>query len=220
MDNNLTLVFDTETSGLWPKDTKGTIKGNYPYIVQLSFIIYDKNKNEVVKTYNKYIKQTEKIDFNGDAFKINNITKEMCDSGVSIIEALNEFHKAYMHSTNIVGHNIDFDKKMIQLEILRNYENLELNNFGNMWVLFNDTFNEIWGLNLYCTMQMGKNITNIIVKGKFGDYKKNPKLSELYEKLFDEKPDNLHNSLVDCLICLKCFVKIKFQTTFDYTLKL
>ena len=220
MDNNLILVFDTETSGLWPKDTKGTIKDNYPFIVQLSFIIYDKKKNEVIKTYNKYIKQTEDIDFNSQAFKINKITKDMCDNGVNITEALNEFYIHYMNSKHIVGHNIDFDKKMIQLEIIRNFEKLQLNKFSDIWVLFNDTFNELWGLNLHCTMQMGKHITNIIMKGKFGEYKKNPKLSELYEKLFSENPENLHNSLVDCLVCLKCFIKIKFDKTFDYKLEL
>ena len=92
MDNNFILIFDTETSGLWPKDTKDKVKSNYPYIVQLSFIIYDESKNEVVRTYNKYIKQSDEIDFNSQAFKINKITKEMCDNGVSITEALNEFY--------------------------------------------------------------------------------------------------------------------------------
>ena len=71
MDDNLIIVFDTETNGLWPKDTKDITKCNYPYIVQLSFIIYNENTNEIVKTYNKYIKQTDEIDFNSQAFKIN-----------------------------------------------------------------------------------------------------------------------------------------------------
>jgi DNA polymerase-3 subunit alpha len=220
MDDNLIIVFDTETNGLWPKDTKDITKCNYPYIVQLSFIIYNENTNEIVKTYNKYIKQTDEIDFNSQAFKINKITKEMCDNGVSIIEALNEFYTYYMNSKNIVGHNIEFDKKMIQLEIIRNFEKLQINKFGDIWVLFNDTFNELWGLKLHCTMLMGKHVTNIYIKGKFGNYKKNPKLIELYEKLFNETPNNLHNSLVDCLVCLKCFVKMKFDKTFDHELEL
>ena len=37
---NVSLVFDTETSGLWPRDSKMTVD-DYPYIVQLSFILYD-----------------------------------------------------------------------------------------------------------------------------------------------------------------------------------
>lgn len=40
-------------------------------------------------------------------------------------------------------------------------------------------------------------------------YKKFPKLSELHEHLFGYVPDNLHNSLVDVLVCLRCFLKIR-----------
>ena len=53
-----------------------------------------------------------------------------------------------------------------------------------------------------CTMEKGKHITNISLKGKYGYYKKSPKLQELYEKLFGNIPENLHNSLVDCKVCL------------------
>lgn len=42
-------------------------------------------------------------------------------------------------------------------------------------------------------------------------YKKAPKLSELYLHLFGEVPENLHNSLVDTLVCLRCFVKMRFK---------
>ena len=44
-------------------------------------------------------------------------------------------------------------------------------------------------------------------------WKKNPKLSELYEKLFDKKAENLHDSMVDTKICLRCFIKMKYNKT-------
>ena len=207
---NVSLVFDTETSGLWPRDSQMTVD-DYPYIVQLSFILYDNEQNKILRSYNSYIKQTADIDFNSQAFKITKITKEMCDNGVSITEALQEFYMCYMISGSIVAHNIDFDKKMIQLEILRNYHTL-CKQIEGPHIVFNDAFNEVFNIKTYCTMYMGKNITNIMITGRDGNkWKKNPKLSELYEKLFDKKAENLHDSMVDTKICLQCFIKIKYN---------
>jgi DNA polymerase III epsilon subunit-like protein len=40
-------------------------------------------------------------------------------------------------------------------------------------------------------------------------YKKYPKLSELHSHLFGDVPEHLHNALVDTLVCLRCFLKIR-----------
>jgi DNA polymerase III epsilon subunit-like protein len=40
------------------------------------------------------------------------------------------------------------------------------------------------------------------------DYKF-PKLNELHQKLFESVPENLHNSLIDVIVCLRCFLKIR-----------
>jgi DNA polymerase III epsilon subunit-like protein len=36
-----------------------------------------------------------------------------------------------------------------------------------------------------------------------------PRLSELHQVLFGNIPENLHNSLIDVLVCLRCFLKIR-----------
>ena len=36
-----------------------------------------------------------------------------------------------------------------------------------------------------------------------------PRLSELHQILFGNIPENLHNSLIDVLVCLRCFLKIR-----------
>jgi DNA polymerase III epsilon subunit-like protein len=46
---------------------------------------------------------------------------------------------------------------------------------------------------------------------KKSQYKKFPRLNELYEKLFRETPQNLHNSLIDSLVCLRCFLHMRFH---------
>lgn len=209
------LCFDTETSGLCPRVSCSDI-AKYPYITQISFILYDTKNNVILRQYNSYIQQTVEHDYTNEAFQLTKITKEMCDNGVPITEALMEFYNCYLLCGTLVAHNLSFDKKMIQLELLRNYHLLSKKPEIN--VLFNDTFNDLFSIKTYCTMINGKGVTNLLVTDKNGNkWKKNPKLFELYEKLFDEKPDNLHNSLVDTFVCLKCYVKMKYNhiATFD-----
>ena len=70
----------------------------------------------------------------------------------------------------------------------------------------------------YCTMYASKNLCKIERTSSKGEtYYKSPKLVELYEYLFGMVPGNLHNSLVDTFICLRCFVKMRFK--FDLSLK-
>lgn len=199
---SIILFFDTETTGLFPKSMENNEL--LPSIIQLSYILYDIDKKEIIGDFNEYIKQSRNTDYNSKGFQVTKITKEMCDSGISIETALKKFYKAYNMASNIVAHNIDFDRKMIQLEALRS-------NNSELLYLFNDVYNIINNKKLYCTMQMGKDITNIIMKGKFGEFKKAPKLSELHEKLFGNIPDGLHDSMIDTYACMKCFMKIKFD---------
>jgi len=59
-------------------------------------------------------------------------------------------------------------------------------------------------------MTMGKNICKILrTDKKTGEtYYKKPKLIELHEFLFQQKPSNLHNSLIDVLVTCRCFGKL------------
>ncbi len=212
MSNNLVLVFDTETTGLFPKNNDSQ-KKEYPYITQLSFVVYDVKEKKIVHSYNQYIKQPEDTDYSSQAFKITKITKEMCDNGVLITDALNEFYKYYMNVKHIVAHNLDFDKQMIELEILRHFEDLKINSAADIWVLFNSTFNKLWNIETHCSMYMGKyvcKLPNVNSTHKNNNYKL-PKLVELHQYLFKKTPIDLHDAYKDCLVCLKCFVKMKFN---------
>ena len=53
---------------------------------------------------------------------------------------------------------------------------------------------------------------NIECSGKDGKkYMKYPKLCELYKIIFKEEPNGMHNSLVDILLCLRCFMFYKYK---------
>jgi len=224
-NRNLVLTFDTETTGLFSKSDD--IDGQ-PFIIQFSFVVFDMRTFKIQTKFNEYIKIDPSIEIKPKITELTGITKEMCDmNGIHIENALIEFYKAYISCGTLVAHNINFDKKMILIELKRNIHRIYLQN-PNILSLFNDVFNHMSGIEEYCTMNFGKNICNIILEKKKTpiidppvihtqqDYsakqiKKYPKLSELHEFLFGFCPVDLHNSLVDSIVCLKCFLKMRFN---------
>ena len=61
-------------------------------------------------------------------------------------------------------------------------------------------------------MQESVDVCAIQIMNRKGTlFNKFPKLIELHEKLFSTPPKNLHNSLNDVLVCLRCFYKLKFN---------
>jgi len=209
------LVFDVETTGLLPKNTESATINDYPYIIQFSFVIYDLEKNETIKSYDSYIKIPETVEIPEFISKLTGITNKICETcGVSIIDAIRHFHEAYIMCDGLVAHNMDFDKTMIEIEMERN-RSIILEKNPECFVLFNKTYETINKIDRFCTMKNGKNICNIFKETiKDGEIilkksAKFPKLAELYEKLFDETPENLHNSMVDVSACLRCYLKMR-----------
>jgi hypothetical protein len=69
-------------------------------------------------------------------------------------------------------------------------------------------------IKLDCTMQLTVDACAILrTTDKNYTYKKFPKLKETYEYLFKiPSPANLHNSIIDVIVCLRCYLKIKYDT--------
>lgn len=188
------LVFDTETSGL-PLERNGSIYQTvkWPYIVQLSYMIYDSETNLLLGLENDYIDIPNDVIMDPESVKIHNITSEQLRNGINIVQALEKFNSHAEKVDLLVAHNVSFDKRMLMVEGIRN----------NIKVNLTDT---------YCTMRNSINLCKIETTSKSGGiYFKYPKLSELYMKLFDIVPKNTHNALVDILICLRCFCKMELK---------
>ena len=138
------LVFDTETNGLLPKrdpETKLPIIREYPYILQLSFVLYNIQTSTIEQSYNNYIKIESDVNISDKITEITGITKNICNAkGVPVMDALYEFYQAYTIADRIVAHNISFDKNMIELEIYRHHNDLR---DAHMSFLFNEMFNSI-----------------------------------------------------------------------------
>lgn len=201
------LVFDTETTGLQEKGASIYDKSRWPYIIQLSYILYDiSNNSTIIK--NNYIKLDNSIVISQESFNIHNISREILDSqGINIVDALKEFN-AYLKLCDIVvGHNISFDKRLIFVECFRHNICQNFTQFKNNQQIHKSEF---------CTM---KNTTEFCKLERLGVsnkvYNKQPKLSELYNLLFpnDSIPNDLHNSLIDVAMTLRCY--LKYTNNFD-----
>ena len=224
-----TLIFDVETTGLPQKN--GDIN-KQPYITQLSFVVinvYFENEvtYEILVEHNYYIRINDSIEISPKIVELTGITKEKCLSdGVPIENVLYKFYKEYIKADRIVSHNIDFDSKMILIEIERNYNKLTKMGCGVPFAIFNPMFNKVNNISLYCTMTEGRDVTNIVIEYKQSSvstlippppprpprtYKKNPKLIELYTHLYPEKcqPVGLHDALVDTKVCMECYIRLQ-----------
>lgn len=207
------LIFDTETTGL-PKSkiiSQDTLD-KWPHIVQFSFIIFDTDTNEFVLTKDFVIKMEAGIIISDESIALHGITNQISrNTGVDIQSALHLFFY-YLRSVDLlVGHNVSFDINMIYIELLRiiylkQYTEEHISAYKcDLHFLTNFK-------NIYCTMQESIDLCAIKAKDKFGrEYNKFPKLSELHMHLFQTTPNGLHNSLIDILITLRCFMHLKYK---------
>lgn len=202
-----------------PKEPTVPIEPN-PYIIQFSFILYNLQTRSIERKHDFYINPP--IDIPEKITEITGITKEMCvEKGVPLILALDCFYDCYTMSNTVIAHNMAFDSAMVKIELERNKEEIELLAYY-CFNLFDATFEQSRGIDRFCTMRYSTNICNIMVsRGPSvkdiqdpnvpvkipAKYKKWPTLLEFHQHLFNSVPENLHNSIVDVLVCLRCFLK-------------
>lgn len=186
--NPLYLFFDTETTGTPhiysapSSDTK-----NWPRLVQLAWILTDVKGNRILT--GNLIVRPEGFVIPADATKIHGITTQKAiETGVSLKVAIILFKIAIDMAECIIGHNIDFDKKIVGAEMIR---------LGMKDIM--DTKKS------YCTMQSSIDFCKI--PGGYGF--KYPKLQELYKKLFGKEFDNAHNAMSDVEATEKCFWELR-----------
>ncbi|MFT6867438.1 MAG: DNA polymerase-3 subunit alpha [Cyclobacteriaceae bacterium] len=194
------LIFDTETTGL-PKNKNAPLTDfeNWPRLVQLAWQLHDA-KGKLLSQGNHIVKpQGFTIPFNAE--KIHGISTERAhEVGEDLKYVLAKFSEDVKKAQVLVGHNIEFDNKIIGAEYLRTEQINLLDGYPNI-----DT-----GLDTieYCNLLMGN--------GR----KKMPKLVELYEKLFGEPFVDAHDAAYDVDATSKAFfecLKRKVIKTFDDT---
>jgi len=222
------MVFDVETTG---KLIKNAPLDQQPHIIQLSFIVYDLHERRIIQKFDSYVNIPQNIEISAFITGLTGATREKCDNGMHILDGLDEFYHAYFWCDEIIAHNIEFDIQMIMYEVERNREKI-MKKMPYCSTIFNTIYEKVNRIERYCTMKNGmkycdsvlpnSNIhintdTNMhpllmdVLKNETiqKKYKKWPKLSELYFALFGENPDGLHNSMMDVLVCLRCYLKMR-----------
>jgi DNA polymerase III epsilon subunit-like protein len=186
----------------------------WPHIVQFSYIIYDVTDNDICVIEDNIIRVADDVEISAESSAIHGITNEISKSGgVDLNQVLSGFFGALKNVDMLVGHNISFDINVVVVELLRiiyNQSNTvpadELLSYKTYLHMLNNY------QNIHCTMQNSIDMCGIKVMGKNGrEYNKFPKLSELHQKLFGSVPNNLHNSLNDILITLRCYIMITLK---------
>lgn len=189
------LVFDTETTGL-PKNYQAPLDdfSNWPRIVQLAWSLYDADGNHW-ETYNYIIKPNGFV-IPDEAAKIHRITQERAlAEGIELKEALEHFISDVQKAEHLVGHNIDFDDKIVGAELLR--EKLA---------------NPLLGASKICTMKTSVSVCKI--SNSRGGYKW-PNLTELYSFLFKSSFPDAHDATIDVKACAECFFELKRRGTIN-----
>lgn len=206
------LVFDTETTGLpETKIINPDTLNLWPHIVQFSYVVYDTSLNDIVISQD-HIVELRDIIIPEESIKFHGITNKISKrKGENLGLIFSGFFDKLVNADVLVGHNVTFDINMIKIELLRLIysanvsEREKLIHKYNLHLLTNFK-------NICCTCSSKESIQlcNIYAINKNGvPYKKFPKLFELHEKLFESVPNNLHNSLIDILVTLRCFMKLK-----------
>lgn len=173
------LIFDTETSGMPSRD----LPASHPKqarILQLACLHLDDEFKEIAHFCHLIIPSTD-FEIHPKALAAHGITKEMCiNKGVTITCALETFKRYSLASKALIGFNIQFDLKMLDIE----YQLINQNGY-----LKPDQEN-------FCVMEAMTPICKLPSKWKGNKYKW-PKLQEAYVHCFGKEFDKAHDALAD-----------------------
>jgi DNA polymerase III epsilon subunit-like protein len=165
---NIKILLDTETSGF----------ANSDYVLQLAYVLF--NNNQILKSYNQIIKIDPKFKIT-NAY-IHHINNDKCARlGIPLNESLDRFNSDLKYCNSIIGHNVNFDIRMLRNEFNRQKYDCSL------------------------LESIKKEDTMSLSIKKYG--KKN-KLGELYKLEFNEEMENAHNAFYDVMATYKIYKKI------------
>ena len=187
------LFFDTETTGLPPRDLEDSSYDQidvWPRLVQIGWIVTDANGN-IIKRRGEIIRPEGFIIPKG-ASDVHGITTEKAmQIGVPIGKVLREIYDDMLHVKLLVAHNFGFDHKILGAEFYR--KNIDTNIIDDKEHI--------------CTMLSTTNYCELLPI-RFGEYKW-PKLEELHHKLFGCTFSDAHDALADVEATKKCFFELK-----------
>lgn len=181
--------FDVETSGFINKKL-GASDPKQAWIMQLAFILSDRDR--IFVEFSSLI-TSEGRTCNPHAQKIHEISVEECDKGgMSEDNILNTVVHSFFTADLLVAHNYAFDIEMIDQLIWRS----------------NTKWRGLKQIPFFCTMKETTALCKIPQPKWHGKFKW-PKLTELYQFLFNEEFVGAHDALADVRATRRCYYKLK-----------
>lgn len=182
------LIFDTETTGLpmMAKARAETLENNWPNIVDIAWIVLDSDTNKILQQKSYIIKPQGWV-IPEDATAIHGIHQSFAESyGSPLKDVLKEFFET--ECDMYVAHNSYFDENVLMNAV--------------HWVLDGKLYE--FKKPIRCTMNIARRMCKLPFTNGNSGYK-SPKLSELYEHVFREKPiqSKLHGAAYDTKILTK-----------------
>lgn len=168
------LFFDTETTGLIPKNLNIEKDLNLaPFLLSISWQVYSNDKCILSKTFFRK-PDTFSIDNSSIATKIHGITSEIAnEKGKPILDILLEFRKDLYGIDKMIAHNLNFDESIVSIEAKR----LGITVFPK-------------NISRVCTV--------LLTETLFGKYMK---LESLCKYFFNHRSYNFHSSEDDVRAC-------------------
>lgn len=187
------LFFDTETTGFAQRH-KPIVHEDQPHIVQLAALLCDPG-GAVISGFNFILDPGVErgVRIPGQAAAIHGIDEEKAwRFGQEPQPVLKLFDDFYQRADLIVGHNIDFDVEMIQIQMARHRMPVDAG-YGD-------------GRPRFCTMKQSTDICRLpSPRGGF----KWPKLSEAYKHFFNEELEGAHDAMNDVMACKRVFFHLR-----------
>lgn len=204
------LVFDTETTGKIDKYIDLSETHRQPYIVQFSYAMYDTDKNTLIINDN-IIKIPKNVVIPVECINLHSINQEKSQTeGIRLYTVLSEFFVKVKEADYIIGHNLEFDVKMLIIEFHRLKEQCADDEPYERIIDYFEKSNQ-FNSKCFCTMKNTVDICKLENTNNKSKGYKYPRLSELHNHLFSYEPKNLHNSLFDVVITLRCFYKLIYE---------
>lgn len=180
------LFVDTETSGLpvdWEKPYHA--EGNWPYIVQLAWVIYTRQGKEV-KRENHFIKNQD-FSISQSSRAVHGITdqflQEHGQERAAVMQRI--YDDLQQYCPLVVGHFMQLDYHMLSLGFFRT-----------------GLPNPLLKLPTFCTMQ----VTRHFIQQPGNTYLR---LNELYYRLFHQSMLKQHDALLDAEATARCFFELE-----------
>jgi DNA polymerase-3 subunit epsilon len=185
------LAFDTETTGL-PEWKLPSDDPSQPHVIQFAGILLDGQGNEV-DVLSTLVKPRRDATMHPLAYEAHGISLQQAyDEGIEATALLDWFMDAIGKVGLIIGHNVQFDVRLMRI--------LSARWRGVKW----DNPHP-----LFCTMKRSTALVNLpptakmIAVGRTNP--KPPKLSEAYEHFFGDALEGAHDALVDVRASVRVF---------------